>query len=125
MESQESLGSGAGAGRLRVSKPRRPRVNVERAQEASQRLIAGACRDLGWLWNRQEALLAQAHARSEATEAARPLIEVCMTCPIVTECGIWASADSYCGVAAGVVWHEGQVRPQSWTVPTERFDEAS
>lgn len=91
----------------RVPKPRRSKVNVERAQVASQRLIAAVCRDLGWLWNRQEALQAQARTRTEAAAAVQPLIEVCMTCPIVNECRTWAAEDSYSGVAAGTVWHEG------------------
>lgn len=118
--------AGATVTRRRVAKPRRPKINVQRAQVASQRLIAAECRDLGWLWNRQEALLSEASTRAEAIDAARPLIEVCLTCPIVNECRAWAVEDSYSGVAAGTVWHEGRESVRSWTpAAPDRLDEAS
>lgn len=108
-----------------VPKPRRVKVDTQRAQEASRRLIMGVCRGLGRLWDRQEALQQNARSRGEAMEAARPLLEVCQACPIVNECRIWAIEDSYTGVAAGSVWHEGH--EHSWLAGRKwnSLDEAS
>lgn len=53
--------------RRSVPKPRRRTINTERAQQAAARLFAGVCRELGWLWNRQEGLLAEAHNRAQSS----------------------------------------------------------
>lgn len=101
-------------GRRSVPRRRRPKVDVERAQAAARRLLAGACRNMGWLWNRQEGLQAAAVTRQEAMDAVVPLLEVCASCPVVAECRVWAMEDSYTGVAAGAAWQDGQERPYSW-----------
>lgn len=84
------------------------------ARDAAAYLGDGACRELGQMWNQHERVLAAAGDVDEQAKAAaaRPLLEVCGTCPVRQSCREWAELDDYTGVAGGVVLVNGaQPRP--------------
>ncbi len=84
------------------------------AQEAAYRLVAAACGERSSTWNRQEQLHEAATTQPSARAAATPLLEICATCPIISECATWARLDEYTGIAAGTAWVDGKPRPVHW-----------
>lgn len=84
------------------------------ARDAAARLYAAACKESRAVWDKQERLHADARSQAVAAKAARPLLRICASCPIVAECRAWAEADRYTGIAAGSAWVNGAEKPTHW-----------
>jgi len=80
------------------------------ARQAANQLVAAACVSKGVFWSRHEQAHKEATTREEAVAAAAPLVKICRSCPIVSECANWAALDSYTGIAAGTFWSKGKRR---------------
>jgi len=84
------------------------------AQDASAQLKGALCKDHRDLWNVQEASHESASSQFAAAHHAAPLLEICVSCPVINRCRRWASVDKYTGIAAGAAWVNGVVRPPEW-----------
>lgn len=84
------------------------------ARDAAATLVAAACKEQLDLWNRHEDEHAAASTKEQARKAAKPLLEVCSTCPIIQACRRWAEVDQYTGIAASTAWLNGKERPAHW-----------
>lgn len=85
---------------------------VAAARDAAARLWAARCKDHGADWDAGESVLqAAGDAPGDADWAVDPLLDICASCPIATECRTWAHLDRYTGVAAGAVMVNGRTQP--------------
>lgn len=78
------------------------------ARQAAARLWAAQCKHSRDDWNLVEAQLEDIDDPTQAQQVAEPLLQICRTCPIATECAIWAELDRYTGVAGAHRWINGR-----------------
>lgn len=81
---------------------------IAQAQRLAIALTSGNCAQHGTVWGQAEKDHATAKTRETALAAARPALELCRTCPLAQACHLWAIADHYTGLAAGIAWVDGE-----------------
>lgn len=86
----------------------RPISKRHLARLLAYQLRDAACHGQGVWWSEQEAKVDQADSVTGAVDAAAAAISLCARCPVVDICAQRAEIDSYDGIAAGTVYHNGR-----------------
>ena len=74
------------------------------------RVTGAACGGRGTWWSQIERVHAATSVASDARAVAKPAMELCASCPVMTACDQLARVNHYTGLAAGMAWKSGNSR---------------